>query len=93
MSAGGEQAPGAEVEVEEEYGDTDVKAVPPGVQSPKPEYGTVKQQMQQGADLNRPKAQYKHNYKGGDNPMGMREETMKLESRLAAEYEYLKKAK
>ena len=93
MSAGGEQAPSAEVEVEEEYGDTDVKAVPPGVQSPKPEYGTVKQQMQQGADLNRPKAQYKHNYKGGDNPMGMREETMKLESRLAAEYEYLKKAK
>jgi len=93
MSAGGEQAPSAEVEVEEEYGDTDVKAVPPGVQSPKPEYGTVKQQMQQGADLNRPKAQYKHNYRGGDNPMGMREETMKLESRLAAEYEYLKKAK
>jgi hypothetical protein len=93
VSAHGEQAPGAEVEMEEEYGDTDVKAVPPGVQSPKPEYGTVKQQMQQGADLNRPKAQYKHNYKGGDNPMGMREETMKLESRLAAEYEYLKKAK
>jgi len=93
MSAGGEEAPSAEVEVEEEYGDTDVNAVPQGVQSPKPEYGTVKQQMQQGADLNRPKAQYKHNYKGGDNPMGMREETMKLESRLAAEYEYLKKAK
>jgi hypothetical protein len=93
MSAGGEEAPGADVEVDEEYGNTDVKAVPPGVQSPKPEYSTVKQQMQQGADLNRPKAQYKHNYKGGDNPMGMREETMKLESRLAAEYEYLKKAK
>jgi hypothetical protein len=79
--------------MEEEYGDTDVKAVSPKANSPRPEYGTVKQQMQQGADLNRPKAQYKHNYKGGDNPMGMREETMKLESRLAAEYEYLKKAK
>ena len=93
MSADGEQAPSAEVEVEEEYGDTDVKTAPPKANSPSPEYGTTKQQMQQGADLNRPKAQYKHNYRGGDNPMGMREETMKLESRLAAEYEYLKKAK
>ena len=93
MSADGEHAPSAEVEMEEEYGDTDVKAVSPKANSPRPEYGTVKQQMQQGADLNRPKAQYKHNYQGGDNPMGMREETMKLESRLAAEYEYLKKAK
>jgi hypothetical protein len=93
MSTDGEYAPSAEVEMEEEYGDTDVKATSPKANSPRPEYGTVKQQMQQGADLNRPKAQYKHNYQGGDNPMGMREETMKLESRLAAEYEYLKKAK
>ena len=93
MSTDGEHAPSAEVEMEEEYGDTDVKATSPKANSPRPEYGTVKQQMQQGADLNRPKAQYKHNYQGGDNPMGMREETMKLESRLAAEYEYLKKAK
>jgi hypothetical protein len=38
--------------------------------------------MQQGDDLNKSKSMYKHNYRGGDNPMSMQEHTH-IEARLA----------
>ena len=37
---------------------------------PHEEFGSVDAQLGQGNDLNKRKQMYKHNYKGGDNPMG-----------------------
>jgi hypothetical protein len=70
--------------VEEEYANT-----------PDEEYGSLDAQLSQGNDLNKPKKMYKHNYKGGDNPMGssdslMGENVIKLEDRLARMYDSIK---
>jgi len=52
-------------EVDEEY------ANEPNVQN-----GSTRAIMQQGNDLNKPKSMYKHNYRGGDNPMSMKEDKL-----------------
>lgn len=52
-------------EVDEEY------ANEPNVQN-----GSTRAIMQQGDDLNKPKSMYKHNYRGGDNPMSMKEDKL-----------------
>jgi hypothetical protein len=70
--------------MEEEYANT-----------PDEEYGSLDAQLSQGNDLNKPKKMYKHNYKGGDNPMGsgdslMGENVIKLEDRLARMYDSIK---
>jgi hypothetical protein len=55
----------ADIEVAEDYAnEPDVKVAPTDAI------------MQQGNDLNKPKAQYKHNYKGADNPMAMKEDKL-----------------
>lgn len=54
---------------------------------PKPKYGTIKQITTQGDDLNRQKKQFKKEYPG-DNPTT---NVATLESKLAAEYESIKK--
>jgi hypothetical protein len=63
--------------------------------TPDEEYGSLDAQLSQGNDLNKPKKMYKHNYKGGDNPMGssdslMGENVIKLEDRLARMYDSIK---
>jgi hypothetical protein len=55
--------------------------------TPEPAYTDTNTQMDQGGDLNKPKQMYKHNYKGGDNPMAMSE----AESRLWQQYEGIKR--
>jgi hypothetical protein len=56
---------GGSEEVDEEYAnEPDVKVAPTNAI------------MQQGNDLNKPKSMYKHNYKGGDNPMSMKEDKL-----------------
>lgn len=66
-----------EQEVEEEYAN-----------DPQEEYVDTDVIMAQGQDLNRPKKQYQHSYKQGDNPMAMQENT--LEGRLASLYNSIK---
>lgn len=44
-----------------------------------------------GDDLNKKKDQFKHNYRGGDNPMAMREEVKKIEGKLAKMFESMSK--
>ena len=56
---------GGHEEVEEEY------ANEPNIQN-----GSTRAIMQQGNDLNKPKTQYKHSYKGSDNPMAMKEDKL-----------------
>jgi hypothetical protein len=56
---------GGHEEVEEEY------ANEPNIQN-----GSTSAIMQQGNDLNKPKTQYKHSYKGSDNPMAMKEDKL-----------------
>jgi ATP-dependent protease ClpP protease subunit len=56
---------GGSQEVDEEYAnEPDVKMA------------STRAIMQQGNDLNRPKTQYKHSYRGGDNPMSMKEDKL-----------------
>jgi len=56
---------GSSQEVDEEYAnEPDVKMA------------STRAIMQQGNDLNRPKTQYKHSYRGGDNPMSMKEDKL-----------------
>jgi hypothetical protein len=56
---------GGPEEVDEEYAnEPNVKTAP------------INSIMQQGNDLNKPKSMYKHNYKGGDNPMSMKEDKL-----------------
>lgn len=58
------QASGSE-EVDEEYAnEPNVKTAPTDAI------------MQQGNDLNKPKSMYKHNYRGGDNPMSVKEDKL-----------------
>jgi hypothetical protein len=59
---------------------------------PDEKYASTDVIIRQGNDLNRPKAQYADKPKAGDNPMAT-ESMLKLEGRLAAEYELLKKGK
>jgi hypothetical protein len=59
---------------------------------PNEKYASTDAIIRQGNDLNRPKAQYADKPKAGDNPMAT-ESMLKLEGRLAAEYELLKKGK
>jgi hypothetical protein len=68
-------------EMEEEYAN-----------EPDEKYASTDAIIRQGNDLNRPKAQYANKPKLGDNPMAT-ESQLKLEGRLAAEYELLKKGK
>ena len=56
---------GSPEEVDEEY------ANEPNIQN-----GSTRAIMQQGNDLNKPKSMYKHNYRGGDNPMSMKEDKL-----------------
>ena len=56
---------GSPEEVDEEY------ANEPNIQN-----GSTRAIMQQGNDLNKSKTQYKHSYKGGDNPMSMKEDKL-----------------
>ena len=62
---------------------------------PHEEYGTVQAQLDQGNDLNKPKTMYKHNYKGGDNPMGKSDNFMENDdyARLTALYSQFKNIK
>lgn len=56
---------GSPEEVDEEYAnEPDVKMA------------STRAIMQQGNDLNKPKSMYKHNYRGGDNPMSMKEDKL-----------------
>jgi hypothetical protein len=57
--------------------------------TPKPKYGTIKQITSQGDDLNRQKKQDPHTANKASNPLT---NVATLESRLAAEYESIKKA-
>ena len=70
----------------EEKLEVDEKGANPA-NAPKPKYGTIKQITTQGDDLNRQKKQFKKEYPG-DNPTT---NVSTLESRLAAEYESIKK--
>jgi len=96
MAGLGGSAPKAEkaevvavAEAKKEYGDTDVEEVEDFANSPDETYGTIDQQLEQGDDMHRPKKQFKKEYPG-DNPMAV-ESVLSLESRLAAEYESIKK--
>ena len=62
---------------------------------PHEEYGTVQAQLDQGNDLNKRKTMYKHNYKGGDNPMGNSDNFMENDdyARLTALYSQFKQIK
>ena len=77
---------GKEIPVKEEKLEVDDKGANP-VNAPKPKYGTIKQITTQGDDLNRQKKQFRKEYPG-DNPTT---NVSTLESRLAAEYESIKK--
>lgn len=65
------------------------------VQAPHEEYATVDSITQQGADLNRPKQQFKHGYKQGDNPMAVKEseDLLQLSRSLMQTYESIKLTK
>ena len=62
---------------------------------PHEQFGDVSQQLSQGNDLNRRKTMYKHNYRGGDNPMGTSDSFMEDTEyqRLTALYNQFKKIK
>jgi hypothetical protein len=74
------------VPMDQEEGDME-EAQEPMANSPAPEYTDTNTINNQGGDLNKPKQMYKHNYKGGDNPMAMSE----AESRLWQQYEGIKR--
>jgi hypothetical protein len=65
-----------------------VKDAPDAVNKPAPKYGTIKQITSQGDDLNKPKRQDPATANRAANPFT---NSMKLEARLAAEYESIKK--
>jgi len=65
-----------------------VKGAPDAVNKPAPKYGTIKQITSQGDDLNKPKRQDPATANRAANPFT---NSMKLEARLAAEYESIKK--
>lgn len=73
--------PQIEVEVDEEYAN-----------EPKPQVQPVDTQLSQGTDMHREKTMHKHNYRGGDNPMAMREaaELAQLEKELFEELDSIK---
>jgi len=74
-------AAGQEQEVEEEYANEHHTQTQP-----------VDTQLRQGNDLNREKAQHKHGYRNGDNPLAMREaaELAQLEKSLFEELATIK---
>jgi hypothetical protein len=78
---GFEQGGEKEEEVEEEYSN-----------EPNPQTQGVETQMRQGTDLHKEKQMVKHNYRGGDNPMAMKEanELAALEAQLMEELESIK---
>ena len=78
---------GKEYPVQEEKIDVDSKGANP-VNAPRPKYGTIKQITSQGDDLNRQKKQDPHTANRAANPLT---NVATLESRLAAEYESIKK--
>jgi hypothetical protein len=78
---GFEQGGEEEEEVEEEYSN-----------EPNPQTQGVEAQMHQGTDMHKEKQMVKHNYKGGDNPMAMKEANAlaALEAQLMEELESIK---
>jgi hypothetical protein len=78
---GFEQGGKEEEEVEEEYSN-----------EPNPQTQGIDAQMHQGTDLHKEKQMVKHNYKGGDNPMAMKEANAlaALEAQLMEELESIK---
>jgi hypothetical protein len=68
--------------------DVDVEDAPDAVNKPRPKYGTIKQITSQGDDLNRQKKQDPHTANRAANPLT---NVGTLESKLAAEYESIKK--
>lgn len=68
--------------------DVDVEDAPDSVNKPRPKYGTIKQITSQGDDLNRQKKQDPHTANRAANPLT---NVGTLESKLAAEYESIKK--
>lgn len=69
--------------------EVEVKEEPEYGNSPDEQYQGVDAIIHQGNDLNREKKQYASKPKMGDNPMA--EDVLALESKLAAEYESIKK--
>jgi hypothetical protein len=63
------------------------EAEQPMANTPEPSYTDTNTINDQGEDLNKPKQMYKHNYRGGDNPMAMSE----AESKLWKQYEGIKR--
>jgi hypothetical protein len=72
---------GGDEEVEETYAN-----------DPNPQTQGVDAQLRQGTDLNKEKTMHKHNYRGGDNPMAMKEakELELLEAELMEELDSIK---
>ncbi len=69
----------------------DVADAPESKNKPKPKYASIKSITTQGDDLHREKSQNPGAAAKGDNPL-TNENVFKLEARLAAEYESIKKA-
>lgn len=72
--------------------DVDVQEPVKAVNVPNEKYTTVDQIISQGDDMHRQKKQFAGKPRLGDNPMAS-ESALKLEARLAAEYESIKKVK